>query len=95
MARSRVSRALGAISLVDVGDIVGTGSPGGSTHLIAALVADTHGLRVLVPLHDPAAVAKAWAAGPGNRVSLVLGGTPGLPPQPVVVWSNARHLRGR
>lgn len=84
VARSRVARALGAISLVDVGDIVGTGSPGGSTHLLSALLEDSHALRVLVPLHDPAAVNEAWAAGPGRLVSLVLRGTPGLPPQPVV-----------
>ncbi|MDY0003827.1 MAG: MlrC C-terminal domain-containing protein, partial [Polyangia bacterium] len=84
VARARLARRFGAVSLVDVGDVVGTGSSGGSTHILSALLEDGHGLRALVPLHDPAAVETAWAAGQGSRVSLELRGTPGLPPQPVV-----------
>ncbi len=84
--RARLARRVGAVSLVDVGDIVGTGSPGGNTHLLHHLTQDTAGLRVYVPLHDPEAVDRCDAATPGTTVEVVLRGTPGLPAQPEVPW---------
>jgi microcystin degradation protein MlrC len=74
---NRVWRKLGAVSLVDVDDIVGTGAPGGNTHLIKELVNDDRGLISYVPLHDPAASATLWALPEGEAVSIALSGTPG------------------
>jgi microcystin degradation protein MlrC len=70
-------RKLGPVTLVDVDDVVGAGAPGGNTHFVQALARHDRGLLVLVPLHDPAAVDVAWAVPVGDRVSLVLRGTPG------------------
>ncbi|MFH2009482.1 MAG: M81 family metallopeptidase [bacterium] len=87
VGRARLSRTLGAVSLVDTADVVGTGAPGGNTHLLAHLVRDAGGLRFYVPLHDPAVVEQCWPVVPGTPVELVLRGTPGLPDQPAVEWS--------
>ncbi|MBK9262794.1 MAG: M81 family metallopeptidase [Polyangiaceae bacterium] len=86
-------RKLGPVSLVDVDDIVGAGAPGGNTHFVQALVRNDRGLRVLVPLHDPAGVEKAWDAAAGDRISLELCGTPGYgqPRVPVDARVMARH----
>ncbi len=84
--RARLARAFGPVSLVDVGDAVGTGAPGGSTHLLSHLVEADAGLRVYVPLHDPAAVQQCEGQPLNKPVSLTLRGTPGLPVQPAVSW---------
>lgn len=70
-------RRIGAVSLVDVDDIVGAGAPGGNTHLIRELVKDDRGLRSYVPLHDPAAVERLWPSARGTALSFALQGTPG------------------
>ena len=70
-------RKLGPVTLVDVDDIVGAGAPGGNTHFVQALVQDDRGLKVLVPMHDPAAIDVTWDVLEGANVSLVLRGTPG------------------
>lgn len=70
-------RKLGPVTLVDVDDIVGAGAPGGNTHIVQALAANDRGLKTYVPVHDPAAVEAAWAAGTGARREIVLRGTPG------------------
>jgi microcystin degradation protein MlrC len=72
-----VWRRLGPVTLVDVGDVVGAGAPGGNTHVVEALARDGRGLVALVPVHDPAAVQATWDLPIGARVSLVLRGTPG------------------
>ncbi len=70
-------RRLGPVSLVDVDDIVGAGAPGGSTRIVRALVDAKAPPVSYVPVHDPAAVALAWEAPLGARISLMLRGTPG------------------
>ena len=50
---------------------------------VRALAKNDRGLVALVPVHDPAAVASAWDAPVGSRVSIVLRGTPGYD-QPAV-----------
>lgn len=75
--RDSVWRKLGAVSLVDVDDIVGAGAPGGNTHLISELIDDDRGLKSYVPLHDPAAVDALWSTPEGAPVAIALRGTPG------------------
>lgn len=70
-------RKLGAVSIVDVDDVVGTGAPGGNTRVIEQLIERQAALRVYVPIHDPAVVERCWSAGQG-RLSVTLRGTPGL-----------------
>ena len=71
----------------------------GNTHFVQALVRNNRGLNVLVPLHDPPAVAAAWHEPDGAAVSLVLRGTPdyGQPEVPVsariLSRCNAEHGR--
>jgi len=76
-AQHNVWRKLGPVTLVDVDDIVGAGAPGGNTHVIQALMRNDHGLRVYVPLHDPAAVQATWECAVGTAVNVQLRGTPG------------------
>lgn len=70
-------RKLGPICFVDVDDIVGAGAPGGNTHFAKAFAEGATGLRGYVPVHDPAALEAAWAAGVGARLGVTLRGTPG------------------
>ena len=70
-------RKLGPVCFVDVDDIVGAGAPGGNTHFVQAFAEDSRGLRGYVPVHDPAAVEAAWAAGERTALGLTLRGTPG------------------
>ncbi len=83
--RDSAWRKLGAVSLVDVDDIVGAGAPGGNTHLISEILDDDRGLVSYVPLHDPAAVQALWTTPEGAPVSLALSGTPGYA-QPEVAF---------
>lgn len=65
----------GPVCLLDMGDNIGGGSPGDGT-LIAQAVAGRPGedKRAFVCICDPGAVEQARQAGPGRRVSLLLGG---------------------
>lgn len=69
------SRKLAPITLIDTGDIVGAGAPGGSTQIVEALVENDRGLRVLIPVHDPVVIAKVWNMPRGAQVPIVLRGT--------------------
>ncbi len=86
-------KKLGPVTLVDIDDIVGAGAPGGNTHFVQALVRNDRGLKVLVPLHDPAAVEMTWDVPEGSTVPLVLRGTPGYGQPEVPV--NARVMARR
>ncbi len=91
-ARSSGWRKLGPITLVDAGDIVGAGAPGGNTRIIEELARDGRGLEAFVPVHDPALVESTWALPIGARASVVVRGTPGYgtPPVPLEVTVAAR-----
>ena len=80
--RNSLWRRIGAVSLVDVDDIVGTGAPGGNTHLLAELVNNDRGLTSLVPLHDPRAIDALWSHAEGHDASVLLRGSPGYDTQP-------------
>ena len=69
-------RHLGPVSVVDVDDIVGAGAPGGNTRIVRAIVESNTRLVSYVPVHDPLAVSLAWEVPVGERISLVLRGTP-------------------
>lgn len=75
----------GPVTLVDCDDIVGAGAPGGNTRIIQAVVADDRGLEVLVPVHDPAALAELWDQPDGRSARVVLSGTPGYDQPEVAV----------
>lgn len=85
-------RKLGPVTLVDAGDIVGAGAPGGNTRIVEALVRDDRGLLAYVPVHDPALVDTTWELPIGARASVVLRGTPGYgtPAVPLEVTVAAR-----
>jgi microcystin degradation protein MlrC len=85
-------RSAGPIVLLDTGDNVGGGSPGDSTHLLAA--AQRLGVRgVFVSLCDPEAVAACVAAGVGATVALAVGAkTDALHGRPVPVRGRVRLL---
>ncbi|MBE1608595.1 M81 family metallopeptidase [Actinopolymorpha pittospori] len=70
----RAAAALaGPVVLLDIGDNVGGGSPGDSTHILHA--ARRLGVRGLAQLlTDPVAVSRCAEAGVGGRVSLDVGG---------------------
>jgi microcystin degradation protein MlrC len=61
------------VTLLDIGDNAGAGSPADSTILMAEVL--RQGVpNALVVLYDPPAVAACVAAGPGGRVTLRAGG---------------------
>ena len=80
------------IVLLDVGDNVGGGSPGDSTHLLAA--ARQLGVRgVFHSLCDPGAVRACQEAGVGGSVTLAVGGkTDTLHGEPVPITGTVRLL---
>lgn len=84
-------KKLGPVSLIDVGDVVGAGAPGGSTQFVEALAKDDRGLRAFVPVHDPALVEAAWAHPVGTRRQLTLSGTPGYDQPTVVLDATIGH----
>ncbi len=71
---ARIARALGVVIMADASDVVSAGAPGESTKLLAALLDEGRDLVSYVPLRDPIAVAAAWAAPEGARVTLSVGG---------------------
>jgi len=85
-------RKLGPVTLVDVGDIVGAGAPGGNTHLLAGLAGEGGDLVSFVPVHDPALVEELRDVSLGTARDVVVRGTPGygMPPVPLRVIVAAR-----
>lgn len=82
----------GPVVLLDTGDNVGAGSPGDSTHLLAAAQ------RMAIPglfcsLYDPEAVRAAVQAGPGALVRLDVGGkTDTMHGEPVPIEGRVRVI---
>jgi microcystin degradation protein MlrC len=70
-------RRLGPVTLVDGDDIVGAGAPGGNTWIARELASNDRGLKVLLPVHDPALLQEVWNLPAGTRRAVVLRGTPG------------------
>ncbi len=73
-ACDRAAKLDGPITLLDMGDNVGGGSPGDGTLLAHALANRPDLLPACVCLADADAVQKAIAAGVGTRVTLTVGG---------------------
>lgn len=80
------------VVLMDTGDNVGGGGPGDSTVLFAEVL--RQGVEnALVILYDPESVKACLAAGPGNQISLTVGGkVAGTQGTPVHVQGNVRIL---
>jgi microcystin degradation protein MlrC len=75
--RRSFARHAGAITLVDVDDVVSAGAPGGNTRILATLAKHGRGLVSYVPIHDPAAIRELANAARGTKRRIVLRGTPG------------------
>ena len=72
-ALDQVASLPGPICLLDMGDNVGGGSPGDSTHLAHAI--DARGITdAFVCLYDPPAVQQAALGGVGAQVEMAVGG---------------------
>lgn len=82
----------GPVTIMDVGDNVGAGSPADSTILFAE-IARQRGRNAMVILCDPEAVLQCVAKGPGQHVHLAVGGkTDARHGAPVVVEGVIRTL---
>ena len=85
VVKSRWSRALGTVCMVDMDDIVGTGAPGGNTRLLRDFIHAKTDLAIYVPLHDPALVEELWNETGDQPRAVTLRGTPGGD-QPELNW---------
>lgn len=74
-AIARAAGQPGPTCLLDMGDNIGGGSPGDSTHLGHAL--QRQGVTAFICLCDPDSVAQAAAAGSGAKLPMRLGGKSG------------------
>jgi microcystin degradation protein MlrC len=72
-AIARTAAISGPVCLLDMGDNVGGGSPGDSTHLLHA-IARSRLSSAFICLYDPASVTQAVAAGVGSRLEMRVGG---------------------
>ncbi len=72
-AIARAKSVAGPVCLLDMGDNVGGGSPGDSTHLLHAFAREELS-NAFVCLYDPASVAQAVTAGVGGRLDMRVGG---------------------
>lgn len=72
--RAWVARRTGTVCVVDVSDVVGAGTPGENTNLLAALLEEARDLVSYVPVRDADAVGQLWSAAVGGAVDLDVGG---------------------
>ena len=80
---AKILRRLGPVSLIDMDDAVGTGAPGGNTHLLDHIAREKPDLRVYLPIHDPAVVESCWGAD-GEAREVIIRGTEDIAQQPEV-----------
>jgi len=73
-AIAEAKKLRGPVIFTDAADAPSSGATGDSNALLAALVERGYPGRVLLPIVDPPAVQKAFAAGVGNAVTVDLGG---------------------
>ena len=64
----------GTVVMMDAADATSSGASGDSNAVLAALLADGYTGRILAPIVDPAAVARAFEAGVGAMIRTTLGG---------------------
>ncbi len=72
--KARLARALGAVIMADLSDVVTAGAPGENTLLLKALLEEGQGLVSYVPLRDPVSVNECWEKPDGAFVELWVGG---------------------
>jgi microcystin degradation protein MlrC len=75
MARLALEQRGGTLGLVDAADATSSGASGDSNVIIRHLRAAGYGGRLLAPIVDAPAVARAFAAGVGGTVRTPVGGT--------------------
>lgn len=73
-AVSQAKKCKGPVIFTDAADAPSSGATGDSNALLAALIAHGYPGKALLPIVDPPAVEKAYAAGVGNRITVDLGG---------------------
>jgi microcystin degradation protein MlrC len=73
-AMQQASQLDGPITLLDMGDNVGGGSPGDGAELAHALQRHPQLAPAFLCLYDPDSVHRAWSAGVGARLQLSAGG---------------------
>ncbi|MSR81380.1 MAG: M81 family peptidase [Candidatus Latescibacteria bacterium] len=64
----------GTVVMMDAADATSSGASGDSNAILAELIRQGYGGRVLAPIVDPGAVRQAFAAGVGGRIHTTLGG---------------------
>ena len=74
-AISEAKKCSGPVIFTDAADAPSSGAPGDSNALFAGLLERGYSGQVLLPIVDPTAVQKAFAAGVGNSVTVGLGGS--------------------
>ncbi|MBN2699448.1 MAG: M81 family metallopeptidase [Bacteroidales bacterium] len=70
----KLARALGTVVFCDVSDAVGTGTPGESTWILEALLAQGSDLISYIPLRDEEAAQEAWGYELNDSIVIPLGG---------------------
>ena len=68
------SRARGTAVLMDAADATSSGATGDSVEIVRAAAEAGYSGRILAPVVDPAAVARAFNAGVGRSISTTVGG---------------------
>lgn len=90
---ARCARRLGTCCVVDVSDVVGAGSTGENTNLLAALLKEGQGLLSYVPVRDASVVEALWSKPAGARVSVEVGGKLDPARNPAVAVEGALRAR--
>lgn len=83
----------GTVVMMDAADATSSGASGDSNAILREALRQGYGGRMLAPIVDPAAVARAFAAGVGATIRTTVGG--GLDParyQPLEITARVRSL---
>jgi len=85
--------ATGRVVLVDAADATSSGASGDSNAILKALLEADYQRTALIPMVDPPAVEKAFAAGVGSELDFAVGGAmDGKRFQPVTIRARVRML---
>jgi microcystin degradation protein MlrC len=103
IARARKAwwaRRFGTVLMCDASDVVGAGSTGDNTRLLAALMDKGRGLQSYLSVRDPVAVNELWNVADGDSVQTWIGGRLDQRNDPVlmraqVVRKHVAHNFGR
>ena len=92
-AVAMVSETTGTVVMMDAADATSSGASGDSNAILCELVRADYRGRALVPIVDPAAVEKAFAAGVGGTCGTTVGGAlDGQRFEPLAITAHVRLL---